>query len=279
MFAVKSDGLFKIGEMAGMFHVSISTLRHYEKIGILIPEYVDPETGYRYYSTRQFEVLYTIKYLRNVGLTLAEIASFVNNRSLDEIKLLLQQQIEQVRKKIVELEAVEKQIKNRLWQIAHADSAITGVIKLEHMPARKLLILNKEIVPENPGEIELAISELYGKTVSPEVFLGKIGVGVHEEHIKRGVFRPCDFLFMVVEENEKQINDCVILPEMTCAVTCFSGGHEEAEEPYKKLLAHLAENEYEITGPALEMTIIDYGFTNDISKFLTEIQIPIRKAD
>ncbi len=33
---------FSIGEVARMFRVSVSTLRHYEKIGLLAPEYVDP---------------------------------------------------------------------------------------------------------------------------------------------------------------------------------------------------------------------------------------------
>ena len=46
-----------------MFHISMGTLRHYEQEGILTPEYTDERTGYRYYSTRQFEVLNTIRYL------------------------------------------------------------------------------------------------------------------------------------------------------------------------------------------------------------------------
>ena len=55
--------LFRIGEVAKMFHISMGTLRHYEQEGILTPEYTDERTGYRYYSTRQFEVLNTIRYL------------------------------------------------------------------------------------------------------------------------------------------------------------------------------------------------------------------------
>ena len=46
--------LFRISEVAKMFHLSASTLRHYENIGLLSPAYVAPESGYRYYSTEQF---------------------------------------------------------------------------------------------------------------------------------------------------------------------------------------------------------------------------------
>jgi len=60
---MEKSGLFQIGEVAKMFHISVGTLRHYEKSGLLQPEYTDNETGYRYYSTRQFECLNTIRYL------------------------------------------------------------------------------------------------------------------------------------------------------------------------------------------------------------------------
>ena len=49
--------LFWISDVAKMFHVSAGTLRHYEQAGLLAPEYTDPDTGYRYYGIRQFEVL------------------------------------------------------------------------------------------------------------------------------------------------------------------------------------------------------------------------------
>ena len=58
--------LFQIGEVAKMFQLSVGSLRHYEKADLLKPEYTDSETGYRYYSIRQFEVLNTIRYLRDL---------------------------------------------------------------------------------------------------------------------------------------------------------------------------------------------------------------------
>ena len=52
--------LFQIGDVAKLFHLSVSSLRHYENVGLLTPEYIAPDTGYRYYSPRQFEALNTI---------------------------------------------------------------------------------------------------------------------------------------------------------------------------------------------------------------------------
>ena len=71
--------LFTIGDVAKLFHLSVSSLRHYEDMGLLVPEYIDPHTGYRYYSVRQFEVLNTIRYLRVLDMPLSEIVDFLHN--------------------------------------------------------------------------------------------------------------------------------------------------------------------------------------------------------
>ena len=67
------EKLFSIGEVARLFDLSVGTLRHYETLGLVQPEYVDPGTGYRYYSVRQFEPLNTVRYLRMLGMPLPAI--------------------------------------------------------------------------------------------------------------------------------------------------------------------------------------------------------------
>ena len=91
--------LFRIGEVARLFHLSVSTLRHYERLGLVTPERVDPDTGYRYYSARQFEALNTVRYLRALDMPLEEISDFVHNRDLDNIQAKLRQQRETVARK------------------------------------------------------------------------------------------------------------------------------------------------------------------------------------
>lgn len=49
-----------------MFNINVRLLRHYDKISLLKPEFINEENGYRYYSTRQFECLNTIRYQRVV---------------------------------------------------------------------------------------------------------------------------------------------------------------------------------------------------------------------
>ena len=114
---MEKSGLFQIGDVAKMFHISVGTLRHYEKSGLLQPEYTDKETGYRYYSTRQFECLNTIRYLRVLDMPLEQIADFLNNRDIDRMQFMLRQQKETVISKQKELKIIERKIENRLRQI------------------------------------------------------------------------------------------------------------------------------------------------------------------
>lgn len=82
--------LLRIGEVAKMYHMSVGTLRHYEQMGLLQPEYTDPATGYRYYSVRQFEQLpltLECKYVRTTeeGNIIGEIVNIsADERILDE---------------------------------------------------------------------------------------------------------------------------------------------------------------------------------------------------
>ena len=51
---------FSIGELADFQQISKQTLIYYDKIGLFRPAYVDPQTGYRYYSASQIDYLDTI---------------------------------------------------------------------------------------------------------------------------------------------------------------------------------------------------------------------------
>ena len=63
----------KIGEFSRICHVTVRTLRHYEEIGLLLPDYIDEWTNYRYYSLVQFQKMQAINRLKELGFSLEEI--------------------------------------------------------------------------------------------------------------------------------------------------------------------------------------------------------------
>ena len=134
---MENAGLFSIGQMAKWFHLSQSSIRYYEKSGLLTPEYVDPDTGYRYYSTRQFEVFNTIRYLRALDMPLPQIADFLQNRDVARIEEKLRQQKQEVGRRKQALERIERKIDNRLHQLSDAQALPLGQIEqLESEPCR-----------------------------------------------------------------------------------------------------------------------------------------------
>jgi DNA-binding transcriptional MerR regulator len=78
------DYRFKIGEVAGIFDISIRALRLYDKLGVLKPGFVDEATGYRYYTTEQVQQLQSIISLRGVGFSLIEIKAVLDDERYPE---------------------------------------------------------------------------------------------------------------------------------------------------------------------------------------------------
>lgn len=69
----------QIGQFAKDNNVTVKTLYHYEKLGLLMPKHIDEETGYRYYSDDQSQDLKVVIFLKDLGLSLSEINDVLNH--------------------------------------------------------------------------------------------------------------------------------------------------------------------------------------------------------
>ena len=70
--------MLSVGEFSKICLVSVKTLHHYDRIGLLKPAQVDAVTGYRYYEVAQIERMLLIARLKRYGMTLVEIARFLD---------------------------------------------------------------------------------------------------------------------------------------------------------------------------------------------------------
>lgn len=274
---MNKERLFGIGDVARLFHLSVSSLRHYENAGLLTPEYTDPHTGCRYYSPRQFEVLNTIRYLRVLDMPLAEIADFLRNRDVDRMEEKLRQQKDALEAKMRELCRIERKIDNRLRGIADAKTAPLGVIRRVVSPRARFvwMTMADSFHIDSFLDMETPIQDLARHTEEAVVFLGKVGGGISAEHLQSAAFSEYDGVFLVLDDEDQYTGEVMRLPETECVSIRFQGSHPEAPAQYEKLLTYIRENGLCITGFSREITLIDYGFTNDTEKFVTEIRIPI----
>lgn len=272
---MKKNELFQIGEVSKLFHISISTLRYYDRAGLVRPEYTDPESGYRYYSTRQFEYLNTIRYLRALDMPLDEIAAFLRNRNIRSIRESLLKQREAVKRQLMELHLIERKISNRLNQIEDALASELDVIRIENYPPRRMASIRKNLLPQDAGTLEYSIRLLEEAEESTVTFLGKVGIGLSKEKLEAGRFKPYDMVFIILDEEDRFKGPTVLLPAETCATLRFRGVHEQAFHYYEKMMKYIREHHYRVAGFSKEITMIDYGLTNDTEEFVTEIQIPV----
>ena len=74
----------KIGEFAKACGTVISVLRHYDKLGLLKPVYIDRFTEYRYYDKSQIAVFAKISELKAVGFSLGEIKLMLSSQQKAE---------------------------------------------------------------------------------------------------------------------------------------------------------------------------------------------------
>lgn len=267
--------LFRIGEVAKMFHISMGTLRHYEQEGILKPEYTDEKTGYRYYSTRQFEVLNTIRYLRALDIPLSQIKEFLENRDVDVIEEKLVRQKELIEHKKKELEQISRKIDHRLERLRDAVNAPLDQIKIEEVPACRIVWIRDDVTLQTYLDLEYSIRKLEENQKESFAFLGKVGVGIPKERLMKRDVQNYQLVFLALDEEDSYEGKTEVLPVSRCVSVRFCGSHREAPGYYEKLLDYIEAHQMQIAGFSREITLIDNGMTSDPEKFVTEIRIPV----
>jgi PPM family protein phosphatase len=80
------ENLMPIGEFASASRLSQKALRLYSENGLLPPAWVDPDSGYRYYTPDQLREATLIAFLRRAAMPLGEIRSFLRDPSLDQLE-------------------------------------------------------------------------------------------------------------------------------------------------------------------------------------------------
>lgn len=110
--------MFRIGEFSRIARVSGRLLRYYDGIGLLSPRRIDPATGYRYYAADQLTRLNRILALKELGLSLEQVAGMIDDKiSTDEIRGMLMLKKAQLERSLSEEAARLRHIESRLQQI------------------------------------------------------------------------------------------------------------------------------------------------------------------
>lgn len=115
---MKKKNLLSIGELSKITGVHIKALRYYDSIGILTPAFVDPDSGYRYYSFCQKAVVDAIQFCVDLDIPLKQFHDYADETApwicykdlVDRGTGLVQEKIEIMQKRLALLKAMQAEM-------------------------------------------------------------------------------------------------------------------------------------------------------------------------
>lgn len=270
--------MFTVGETARLHDMPVKTLRYYDEIDLFKPADVDPLTGYRYYRAEQFEILNSIKFLRDHGLPIARIKEHLERRDLPGFVEQLREQREFYRREMRRLREASRSLDERIGELSTLPGAGDfGRMKLVRKPERSVLMLRREF--SDNDELELNLRELERRAgLRSSQIIGRVGLTVGKEDLERGRFDRFNGLF-IVSTGKRRSALSERLPAGTYATVYINAeDHSRSAHYYPGLLDFIAEEGYGVAGDAVERVMSDSFITRDEGEYVTEIEIPVERV-
>ncbi|WDV46513.1 MerR family transcriptional regulator [Clostridiaceae bacterium M8S5] len=142
-----------IGELAEMLNASTSSIRYYEKEGLISPCNID-DNGYRLYGYDELYKLENILLFRKLGIPLKQIKNIIDDYSIDDYTKILNSSLISIDEKIQELKNKRKHIINNLNYVENSKN-MKCFYHVTHMPERILYCLHTGKI------LEYTIKETY----------------------------------------------------------------------------------------------------------------------
>jgi len=292
--------MLKIGDFSQLAHVTIRALRYYDELGLLKPIKVDDYSGYRYYSADQLTQLHRIIAMKDMGLSLEDIARLLKDdvpvsHILDLLRIKQEEQkqrleIEAERLKRVEewLMQVEKEGKMPNYEIVVKTIAPLSIVSI------RTGVPNSRAVDPVWRKIEPVVRKLVdyifksgSQIAGPPMAIFHGGEPEENDFDMEIAFPVPDDVPSKGEFHFKK------LPGYDRMVTTIhKGGVNSGRPAYAALGKWIEKNDYHLVGPDREIYLIDYQITSPsreiyftdshssipTGEFITEIQLPVAKV-
>ncbi len=135
----------------------------------------------------------------------------------------------------------------------------------------------KESINSEP-KLELALRKLEIMTHNTSmIFIGKVGLTVAKNNLKKMKFDEYNSIFILMEENIDNPKLVKKLRRGKYACIYYRDNHSHSRRYYELLLDYIKKHDYIISGDAIERTIIDQFVSKDMAHYLTEIHIPLKE--
>lgn len=271
--------VLKIGDFSKMTQVSVGALRHYDRLGLLRPVHVCPQTGYRFYVADQLSRLRWITAFKEIGFSLDEIAVILErNLSLDQMLELL----ETKRAEVLTLAEAAMTRAARIEEFASGLQAEMAVMPSEvvirEIPPMRVASI-RAVLPTYADQLMLweeleAGLRAQGLPITTPSFTVYYDEGYSDSDVDLEVAQTAP----VGGADSGRIKFGLSPGLSAAACVIHKGPFEKMRFPYYVLAAWLDEKGYEMAGPGREYYIFGAWNQPDPEQWVTEIQVPVRKA-
>lgn len=266
----------KIGDIAKMLGIVPSTLRYYEKIGIVAPE-IDQKTKYRYYHARDLVWLILCRGLYKTGLSLSETAEFVYGTSYESARKRIEELQADVHRQLRRLQRMESYLANlpQQWETARE---LCGRCTLWQRPALLRLDFQGESLFSDPQRMEIVSAWL---KYLPFVHLQQMITPQELAHGTKGLDHIWGLAVnerFALETGVPQGPQVRRIAGSLCVRTAFEIDVSGALYPrhYAHALAFLENHRFSICGSA-ETEVISYAGEKNHRTALLVMDIPVHE--
>lgn len=266
--------MLQIGEFSRICQVSVKTLHHYDKIGLLAPAEVDCLTGYRYYRPEQIDTMNYIQRLKRYGFSLEEIQNLLAVSDNRELSKALRQQKDKLKQEQQEIAVVLNELQTHISVFERTGDIMTYqksyAIEVKDSPRMNVLTNRAVMGVDEFGRYYGTLFERVPKEkVTPT---GLNGARYYDEEFNN---ESSDVeVFIGIKEKDKAD---VVMEPCACAMAVHHGGYSTLSEAYGAIVTWIIENGYEIAGAPFELYIKTQFDSLSPEDWETEVYFPVRK--
>lgn len=141
-------------------------LRHYDSLGLVVPERVDPATGYRWYAPSQIGRVNSLLALKNLGFTLDQCAAVLDDQiSVQELRGMLRLRQAELEQRIQTDSTRLAEVARRLRSIETGLTVTNSTLHIGSLPALRLAQISGEV--NDISEIGDTVDQLVQKLPAP----------------------------------------------------------------------------------------------------------------
>lgn len=264
---------YTIGEICDLYNIGQDSMRYYEKMGLITPR--RRNNGYRVYTLDEVWKLNIIKDLRKLNFSVKQIKEYLEDRSIQTTKELIEKESNLIKEEIQVLLEIEKRLERKLKFLNCVEELyVHEKIEIKKIEDRKIILIQENISKDE--EVDLALRKLQSKNDEKIFLFGNKNMGamISKEGIKKGIYNLYKYVFFLLDKSEQKYDR--ILPAGDYATLTYQGKYKKSQIFIGKMLEYIENEGYVLNGKPIEIYRVDIHETDNEEEFITEIQIPIK---